>query len=457
MKNRIPSFFLVPIVCLSNTVNAQPNYSHAKQGFSMRVQMMNLGAWGRIAYPPFNSTPNPPNDSLGVEYPVGQPIEHVYGAGLWVGGKLDTSRAGTGTSLKLVTTGYESWSGPFYEWFPGSSTTDTIWKIMGRGAPEPSGWGQYWGTSLPFTPVADQNFYCTFTDTSRPVLWHIPLRLKVIQSSYAWNDTDALMVFEYRIMNNGSKMIDSVYVGYLIDADVGPLGSPSYYTRNYSAYYSAINTAYTHNPVDVGSTPIGLRVLWSSVHLERITFQWYPGPQSPSPDVNRYNLLSSGVIKPDEFPNQSDTRFLLGGGPFQLRPPTDPNPDTLIVAFALLSGQNLTAMQQNAVRADSLYRTLLTSVGPTLTGLPDGFSLLQNYPNPFNPSTSIEFSLPTSTYTTLKIFDVLGREVTSLVDGELRAGTYKATWDAVERSSGIYYCRLQAGGHSATRKLILLK
>jgi len=91
------------------------------------------------------------------------------------------------------------------------------------------------------------------------------------------------------------------------------------------------------------------------------------------------------------------------------------------------------------------------------TFLVSDFNLSQNYPNPFNPSTRISFSIPTTTFTTIKIFDVLGNEVAELINEEKPAGNYEVNFNAEGLSSEIYFYRLQAGDFSQTRKMILLK
>lgn len=89
--------------------------------------------------------------------------------------------------------------------------------------------------------------------------------------------------------------------------------------------------------------------------------------------------------------------------------------------------------------------------------LPEQFTLEQNYPNPFNPSTTIKYSIPTSEFATLKVYDVLGNEVATLVNGEIPAGSYEVEFIASGLSSGIYFYNLQAGSFAQTKKLILMK
>ena len=103
-------------------------------------------------------------------------------------------------------------------------------------------------------------------------------------------------------------------------------------------------------------------------------------------------------------------------------------------------------------------------VTPPKSDTPLEFSLLQNYPNPFNPTTTIQYSLPfqgsngvKSQRVLLRVYDVLGREVATLVDEAKASGHYQVTWDARDVSGGVYFYRLQAGNSSAVRKLLILK
>ncbi len=88
---------------------------------------------------------------------------------------------------------------------------------------------------------------------------------------------------------------------------------------------------------------------------------------------------------------------------------------------------------------------------------PKTFSLLQNFPNPFNPSTTISFTIPSRSFVSLKVFDIVGREVAIILSEEMPEGSYAKQWNAEKMSSGIYFCRMQAGSFTATKKLILLK
>ena len=87
----------------------------------------------------------------------------------------------------------------------------------------------------------------------------------------------------------------------------------------------------------------------------------------------------------------------------------------------------------------------------------DQFTLYQNYPNPFNPTTNISFTLLKSSFVSLKIFDVTGREITTIINKEMSAGYHICQWNAINSSSGIYYYRLVAGSITQTKKLIVLR
>ncbi len=88
---------------------------------------------------------------------------------------------------------------------------------------------------------------------------------------------------------------------------------------------------------------------------------------------------------------------------------------------------------------------------------PTEFQLDQNYPNPFNPTTNISFSIPNESHVTLKVYNILGYEIATLVNKEMKSGNYTVKFNGSSLPSGIYFYRLQANDNVATKKLILLK
>ena len=114
-------------------------------------------------------------------------------------------------------------------------------------------------------------------------------------------------------------------------------------------------------------------------------------------------------------------------------------------SFAITGDRNLVANFQDITSVE---------IG---NGIPKSYTLLQNYPNPFNSSTNIQFSIPKESFVLLKVYDVLGNEIETLVNQNLPSGTYDMNFDASKLNNGVYFYRLQADGFVQTRKMILLK
>jgi hypothetical protein len=101
--------------------------------------------------------------------------------------------------------------------------------------------------------------------------------------------------------------------------------------------------------------------------------------------------------------------------------------------------------------------TEITSVKQDGNIIPIKFELSQNYPNPFNPTTQIRYSIQKNEMVTLKVYNVLGQEVAVLVNGQQKAGSYIADFNASKLASGVYMYKIQAGDFSLTKKMLLLK
>ncbi|NMB82039.1 MAG: T9SS type A sorting domain-containing protein [Ignavibacteria bacterium] len=89
--------------------------------------------------------------------------------------------------------------------------------------------------------------------------------------------------------------------------------------------------------------------------------------------------------------------------------------------------------------------------------LPQNYDLFQNYPNPFNPVTTISYQIPENNHVTLKVFDMIGNEVETLINEEKPAGYHTITFDAENISTGVYFYQLKVGDFVSTKKLILMK
>jgi len=101
--------------------------------------------------------------------------------------------------------------------------------------------------------------------------------------------------------------------------------------------------------------------------------------------------------------------------------------------------------------------SMLVGINQISTETPFDYSLSQNYPNPFNPVTKIQFALPKSTFAAIVIYDLLGKEIETIVNEQLNAGTYAAEWYASDYPSGIYYYKFSAGDYTETKKMVLIK
>jgi len=138
-----------------------------------------------------------------------------------------------------------------------------------------------------------------------------------------------------------------------------------------------------------------------------------------------------------------------------------PNMNASGFAIALDSTSNIIvsgiSQQESLTDIGTIKYSQLVGILPVSNEIPQQYSLTQNYPNPFNPTTTIKFQIPTGGFVKLIIFDVLGREVSTLVNEELKPGKYEASWEASAYSSGIYYYKLISIDYTETKKMILIK
>lgn len=157
----------------------------------------------------------------------------------------------------------------------------------------------------------------------------------------------------------------------------------------------------------------------------------------------------------DAETNHADQYVITGSHNWSSSAENSNNENTLIINSPHIANLYL---QEFSARYTAAGGTDVLMGIETISNIaPKVFRLLQNYPNPFNPTTSISYDVPLKSNVSLKVFDVLGRKIVTLVQKEQSAGSYRVQFDASKLSSGIYFYRLQAGSFVNSRKMVLLK
>ncbi|MDG5766203.1 CotH kinase family protein [Balneolales bacterium ANBcel1] len=191
----------------------------------------------------------------------------------------------------------------------------------------------------------------------------------------------------------------------------------------------------------------------SRVYHLRLQFRF--GDQGPFTDL----LDSEG--NPVEYRRNEEAGHTEWIGPITLPEQLENRGYVQLLWRYYFTGQRLDddsgARDQLSVRNIVVEAGNVVSTGEEPPDLPASYALGQNYPNPFNPSTSIRFDLPESGEVRLEVYDLTGRRITTLVEGIRQAGTHHVHWDATGHASGIYLYRLEAGNHTETRKMTLIK
>ena len=129
-------------------------------------------------------------------------------------------------------------------------------------------------------------------------------------------------------------------------------------------------------------------------------------------------------------------------------------PDTIMISFVSSFNSNPTAGTMLFI--DDISLDYPTGVKEITSNTPETF-LLTAYPNPFNPSTTIRYQIPEMSFVTIKVYDVLGNEIATIVNEEKTIGSYEVEFDASELTSGIYFYQLKADNYIETKKMVLLK
>ena len=320
--------------------------------------------------------------------------------------------------------------------------------------------------------LATSRTLTTYDDSNMP---H-PMGVKVIQQTIA--DTNgAYMMIRLGVVNTTTSAITKVLVGSFFDFDMTATGADrGGFLKDTTNTIAGVNggaafkTHILYEQPPTGGAFIGMvplsQTVFTAARIAISNAEIYPSGK-PFSDAMKYEYLSqfrATKTYADSGAN-TDLGMISSVGPFTLGASSA---DTTNAAFAIVTGTTLTELITNARLAQKDYFALgygvryATGVAKEDATTPTQFALSQNYPNPFNPSTTIRFTLPQQTQTSLVIYDMLGREVRSLVNNSMNAGAYTVVWDGrnnfgVQAATGVYVYRIQAGSFVDVKKMMLLK
>lgn len=309
-------------------------------------------------------------------------------------------------------------------------------------------WSRTPGTTYTLAPgVSDQDGSVTYDDLST----FSPIGVRVHQQSYQWSapTRDDFIVFQYTIKNLGRNgNLSNVFVSPWLD----PAVTVPPFEENYddlAGYDSQRHMIYVYDSQNDPGGYIGLKLLGTG-NVPHTVLAY--GPQDAGgDDALRYQFMSNGGITIPTDP--ADYGVLLTAPPFSLAVG-----DSATVAYGLVLGANLSELQTHADTLEAIYGSIRTGVAEARSDqIPTSYFLAQNYPNPFNPSTTIRYALAQAGQVSLKIFNLAGEEIASLINGKQNAGEHKIQWQAQGVPSGVYFYQLRAGDHVETRKMILMR
>ncbi len=332
--------------------------------------------------------------------------------------------------------------------------------------------------------------------------------------SYANTGYEDIQFLKWEVINKSGQLWDSTYFSIVIDPDLGDpdddyIGCDT--TRNLGYCYNANNMdgSYGANPPAVGISFLDCNL--NSAKMNSFVFFTNTGSggpiceRDPSSPQEAYSYMKGLKKDRTAFINpqtNQQSKYCYSGNPESsqgwtefsgsilncngaatgtLVSPTPPgdrrfvmnyginnfmvspgDTQTIIIAQLIARGNSnlnsISLLKNLTDRAAQLCENgFIVGVNKTSTEVPERFDLSQNYPNPFNPSTNINYSVPSSQFIVLKVYDVLGNEAATLVNEKQSPGSYSVNWNGGNFPSGVYYYTLSSGSFSKTRKMLLIK
>jgi|WetSurMetagenome_2_1015567.scaffolds.fasta_scaffold09236_2 serine protease len=267
--------------------------------------------------------------------------------------------------------------------------------------------------------------------------------VEVTTDSYAFtgtNDSNYILI-KYNIKNTNTTALSNLYAG--IFSFFSPNGN--FASDNITRYDAPNKLGYTYYT----ATPnpyLGIALMTNqNINFKAMSYlDIFDGFTTEE----KWQSLSSGIANDSLGPD--GTTFTLAAGPLSI-----PASQSVIVGFAIIKGNNLMDLKNITTIARNKYNSV--GVKQISELVPKKYELLQNYPNPFNPVTKIQFAIPKNDNVSIKIYDVLGREVMTLVNEKLNAGYYEFNFNGSALSSGLYFYRMTTNTFTNIKKMVLVK
>lgn len=266
--------------------------------------------------------------------------------------------------------------------------------------------------------------------------------------TYSAEQDKNFMILDYRFVNTNSTPVENFFSGLFFDWDFADAGS------DITSWDNTNNYAFVYRNGGNPNNYVGVALISSE------NFGFYAikndsgdggfGIYDGFADHEKWQAISNGVSKSTAGPG--DISHVVSSGPYSI-----PVNDTIRVAFAIFAADTKADLDIAVSNARNRFQLIVTDINDFDVPVISGFKLEQNYPNPFNPSTVISWQSPEAGWQSIKIFDVLGNEVTILIDEFKSAGRHSVEFDASKLASGVYFYELKTGNFSSTKKLVLLR
>ncbi len=418
-----------------------------------------------------------------LEYPAFSNVEHLFHGGLWVGARMPDGTLRVSTAAEDAPTA--SVAEALREFAPTGVPVRVMTDILNHDDYHPDALGQY-------------HFQCTFHDEVQLEGGdHVPLGLEVTLDAIAWYyyPEDDGVILRYTITNVTATDLYDIHVGFFADATVGntEISNPPYGWDWYDDVVGAVRPdddagdpgpwfMWKHDDDGDGgfaTSWIGHAVLGSDPAVVPLpgappvsynAWYYHQGPESDDLWQNddgdwedgKYQIMSNGhfdvgVIDGMDYTVSHNWMGLISTGPF----PVLSAGDSITVAFAAVCGASELTLKHHTRRLAERYAADFATV-PTAAPKQAVSRLMSPSPNPFNPQTTVAFSLAQPGWTNVRVYDLTGRQVTSLASRLFDAGQHTLSWTGRDSRggtvpSGTYIVRLETKERVESRKVMLVR